>query len=411
MRVRQILHRFRGNATIPSDLAALFSVLWIGNISGNYLVDTISGNNILVTNKDFSTTTIPESSTATFSLPNTSSLKTDDDFDNAWYDSSGTIKQQTVTNLLGRDYSRTLVKYANSSPYDIEWIGVLKSSATPTSDQWNRLHTYFRLHVYWSGMFNDYGYLKDNIALDGRGYKAWIGAITYNSYTAPASGVLSSVNKFIFDLMDYGVWTGFDGIWNFMLNDGTLIDTCGALNLAVPGSYQFTFPIAPTYTTSGIKGNGSTQYGDSNYNPTSNGVNYTLNDGARGIYVYSAGTVTDYYEGHSGSGNDILTNTTGSGLHRINGGSMGSAVNSTGTGYRAINRSASNAVQYYKDLTQTTDTAASSALANQTFTLLRSAFGYGAAGLSLYFIGRSFTQTEHANIRTAFLAHKTRLGL
>lgn len=159
------LNNSRGNSIgLPSELADLFSVLWTTIVVGNEL-PSLDGNNIVIADKDFSVTNyIPSDSLATFSLPDIEALKTDDE-DGLWYDAEGVARQVTVQDLISQDYTRTLVKYSNFEPYNIDWIGILKSTAEPTAQQLNLLHRYFQLWFLWAGTINDYGVLKDNRAL------------------------------------------------------------------------------------------------------------------------------------------------------------------------------------------------------------------------------------------------------
>lgn len=410
--IRAVSSQQKNNARLlPSDLISLFSVLYLGDISGNALTDVIGGNDFTITGKDFSTNYIPATSTATFSLSNNAALKVDDGFDGAWFDDAGTSKQLTVTQLLNNDFSRTLIKFSNIAPYDIQWIGLLDDAATPTNSQWNRLHTYFQLHLYWSGVFNDFGVQKENIPPTGRGYKGWSAQVASLSLTLPSESVKSSLNKVCIDINNYSYVSGLNRMWVFMLNDNTLVNGAGTVSLISPESSLFTFPVAPTYTINGFVGDGSTQYGSTNFNPSSNGPPiYTLNSASRGMYIYTSGG--GYFDGHIASPDNVITNSNNSGLHRINSGTnFSGGVDMSGSGYRAINRSSATTTSIYNDLTKSDWTTSSSGLANENLTVLRSTFGYGTAGISMYYIGRSFTQSEHSNIRTIFLSHKTRLGL
>lgn len=393
---------------LPSNIRSLFSFLWLGTISGSELVDVISGNNITVTGMDFSTT-IPSTSTATLAMANVAALKTDDGFDGLWFTDAGAVNQVPVSYLIGNDYSRTIVKYEDSSPYNISWIGVLDDAVSLTSDQIDSLHLYFRLHIFWSGVFNNYGYLKDNRALQGYGYKQWLAEVNAASLTNPSETVKSSVNKLCLDLINYGVASGMDRCWNFMLNDSALVDGAGTISLFNSGETRLTFPVAPTYTASGFKG-GSSSYANTQFNPSTQGTNYTLNNASRGLYKYSAGTPTAYIDGHASSAVNAITEAASSSLQRINGNS-GGVGDTRPLGYFALDRSdASNHIGY-KETASSSATAASSSLVNENITILRAAFGYGDAGISFYYLGRSFSAAEHLNIRLAFLAHKTRLGL
>lgn len=254
----------------------------------------------------------------------------------------------------------------------------------------------------------------------------WAGGASYDSaltavmarwtalgYTHPSSTVLTSLNTLITDLKAAGVYTGFDGLWVPMLNDAGLVSTTGAINYISPSANQWTFPVAPSYTTSGVKGNGTDQYVDTNLNP-STATNFTLNNASFGYYQYVGGTGTNYTIGHASGSNDVMLNATSSSTAvRISGGNLtaGNPATNNTAEYYAVDRQTSSDVKVYNGTSVHTTTATSTSRQNEDFTILRAAFGYSSAGISMVFVGRSFSTAEHANIRTAILAHKTRLGL
>lgn len=403
-----MMHLFSGSTGLPASLKALFSVLWLGTVNGNELVDVIGGNNFVVTNKDF-TTTIPSTSSATIALPNVAALKNDDLFDNGWFTFAGAVNQVTPLQLVTNDYSRTLVKFNHESPYEIEWIGLLDDASTPTTDEWNQLHYYFGLHIFWSGIWNDYGYFKDNKELEGQGYKGWIGQVQALGLTEPSTSVKAALNVFCLYCINNSLWRD-DRLFPFMLNDSALVTGAGTVSLRNPGSTRFTFPNGATYTASGWKGGGSPQYGETNFNPSTQAQNFTLNNASRKIYVYEAGVPTDYYDGHVGTAGNVMTNSDSTTLQQINGASL-SGGDTRALGYKSIDRSSSTRQDFYKGVTSVGGTSNSTLIPNATFVVNRSNFGYGRSGISFWGAGPSYTAAEHLKWNTAFEAYKTRLGL
>lgn len=407
MRALNLFFLLSATSGLPQSLRDKFSLLWLGEISGNSLVDVIAGNNITITGKDFATDYIPSTSAATFALPDVAELKTDDE-DGLWYNGAGTAKQVPASYLAGNDYTRTLVKYDYSSPYNIRWIGLLKDDAVITSDEWNQLHSYFWLQPFWSGTLNLYGVTKDNRGLAADPYQDWISKVIENGYTEPSSAVKISIKKLLNDLREYGVYSGLDRFWCFMLNDANLVSTTATISMAKPEATKLTFPVAPTYTTSGFKGNGTSQYANTNFD-IATGVNYTQNSASRFFYRYVDATNGQYYEG-AGT-NNVFIASNASSLHRINGASQAVSTAVRGTGYAAIDRADSSNFSIYNETTKFDRSAASATITTNNVVISNGPFGFGDAGISFYGVGRHFTQTEHANIRTALIAHKTRLGL
>jgi hypothetical protein len=125
----------------PPDWYGLFNMIWMeGNYDGDNLKNTLTGSNITITGKDFSTDYIPITSNAIF----------------------GFSTPKTALELVSEDYPNILVKYDNTAPHHIRMIGVLKDGITLTQPELDQLHQLFDLWIWWSGEWNDYGVLKDN---------------------------------------------------------------------------------------------------------------------------------------------------------------------------------------------------------------------------------------------------------
>jgi hypothetical protein len=401
---------------IPSELQDKFSVLWLGSVVGDNLIDIISGQNIVITGKDFVTTYIPPTSTATFSLPNVAGLKTDDNFDGAWYTDAGAVKQIPVSYFINNDYSRTLVKYANEAPYNVEWIGLLKNDATISSEELDLLHEYFQLHYFWTGVFNDSGVMKDNRGMAGLGYKGWIAKCEIDlGFTGLADTVKASINKYVLDLINEGILVLTDREFMWMLNNGTLVPTYGTVSLANYDSTRGTFHNSPTFTASGTEANGSTQYFRSQFNATVGTNNYTQNSAHVSLYRYKAKTIaTSYNFGFISFATVVMTNGASSSLHRLNTTTNGPGLNMNTLDYQAIDRNAASGVgsnSIYVGTTKTDFNTTSTALSNEDLVVFRAVFGFGDDGFSMWSQGGHLTQTQHTAKRAAFLAHKTRLGL
>lgn len=140
----------------------IFDFLWMGDILGNELID-VSGNanNVLIANKDFATNYIPSVSAATFAIPDVVALRADDT-DLFWTDATNNILQKSVADLVASDYERTIIKYDNAAPHNVIWIGILKHTAILTVNQIDKLHESFELWLYWTGLLNAYGVIKEN---------------------------------------------------------------------------------------------------------------------------------------------------------------------------------------------------------------------------------------------------------
>jgi hypothetical protein len=142
-------------------LRSVLDLLWIGEVDGNFLVSCFADKRkIIITNKDFTGNYIPYSSGAIFKLPPDPDLIADD-IDHLWFDIIEAQIEVSVTDLVSGDY-RTIVKYADEDPFDVYMIGVLRKDVILSETQINYLSRDFWLWLFWSGVWNDSGRLKDN---------------------------------------------------------------------------------------------------------------------------------------------------------------------------------------------------------------------------------------------------------
>lgn len=209
------------------------------------------------------------------------------DSDKIWFkvdDSS----QRTVTTaeLIGYDFSRTLVYYEDTSPNSIKAILILKSGATLSSAKDQKARIDLHLSVWWDGTLSSYGNLKDN---RGVGKSTWIEGevVTYLNgiSTALSDTQILNLNTVVKDLkIGLGISLlsdFFDTIW---IIGGETKET--SYKNLVKDAHHITVTAEPTWTTlEGSKGNGSSQFLNTNYKPSSQGVNYKQNDAAYGIYI------------------------------------------------------------------------------------------------------------------------------
>lgn len=94
-----------------------------------------------------------------YTCPATADYQTADT-DRLWFLPSTTQLNVKTSDMIGFDFTRTIIKYDSESPYSIRVIMILSSDIA--AGKVDRLHKDFELPIYWSGIFNDNGYLKDN---------------------------------------------------------------------------------------------------------------------------------------------------------------------------------------------------------------------------------------------------------
>jgi hypothetical protein len=148
---------------LSPDLLAKFELLWEAGYNGDNLQSIINSDVITVTGKDWTGKFIPETTSATFAVPNNATYLACDGTDDFLFDDEDTLIQNTFADLIGYDPQRTFIKYSDFEPYEVSKWGILKADAVLTDGDKNELSRYFKLHIMYFDEWNDYGYNKDNV--------------------------------------------------------------------------------------------------------------------------------------------------------------------------------------------------------------------------------------------------------
>lgn len=220
-----------------------------------------------------------------------------------------------------------------------------------------------------------------------------------------------------------GVWTKLDCLWILAAHDSqaALLDWKNLSDATAVNS--------PTFTTDrGFTGDGSTSYINTNFTPSTDGVNYTQNSACMGAYL-NAGTDTAV-SGPNSIGFNSNSNARQSRIEPWRSATGGATVRvrmndatattvgtiATRFGLTASNRSASNAVQVYRNGSSIGTSAVTSAALG---TIDAYILGFNDAGLltgqndnrcAAAFVGGSLTSTEHADLFTAIEAYLDAVG-
>jgi hypothetical protein len=200
------------------------------------------------------------------------------------------------------------------------------------------------------------GASKPNFDAD---YQAVLNYATTQGYNLPTYSQRLKQNQLLLDLKAGGIWSKLDsfrvyatdGDSSYALIDWKRLVMCTAVN-------------SPTFTTNvGYRGNGTSAYINSNYNPTANAVNYSLNSASIFAYISSVRTVGQIqaYQGQF-SGSSYLLFAAGTnviGETYIN--SVTGVTNGlTGVGFQLVNRlDATTLNVYYQGVLRNTNSSAS----------------------------------------------------
>lgn len=216
-------------------------------------------------------------------------------------------------------------------------------------------------------------------------------------YALPDAVQRKRQNQLILDLKAAGIWAKLDAWYIFDRGSAGF----ATLNWKNPVANQCTLVNSPTWTEGEGFAGDTTAYIDTNFNCAVHGVNYTLNNASRGVWIYLASEGTTGPEGISGQTLNCLLNGN-SGAQRINQGTtnLSISVDLRGTGLKAINRTSSSNVVCFSETTRSDATAASDSVSSANQVLLHRAMSWWLGGLSAYWIGAALVD-EHTALHNA----------
>lgn len=221
-------------------------------------------------------------------------------------------------------------------------------------------------------------------------YQAVLNYATTQGYTPPSSSQQILQNQLVLDLKASGVWSKLDTFANFA--------TDGSSNFALidwKRLSQYTAVNSPTFTTNqGFKGNGTSSYINTNFTPSTNGVNYQLNNASRFFYGFDALNAARF-EGNLGGVNNMRYSNFTPGYDTIKINSGASNVMSSAFQYdlssemKSIHRTSSTDIMLYNAKIGGNRTLTSVDLPTSNQTLFRVGTIYVAVGAKMYAMGAS----------------------
>ena len=218
-------------------------------------------------------------------------------------------------------------------------------------------------------------------------YQAVLNYATSQGYTLPSAGQQIIQNQLVSDLKAAGVWAKLDVLYVFA-NDGG--QDFATLNWKNPSAHQATLVNSPVFTSNvGFTGNATNAYIDTNFNPATQGVNYTLNDAGRfGYYSARPTTGANFFEGNaSGISTTRTVNSTNT-QQFINSGILNATVTFVEANpWRAINRTSSVDVVLFTSVNRFDRTSTSTTVQSFNQFIMRSGGGYSAHTVNFYAMG------------------------
>jgi hypothetical protein len=238
---------------------------------------------------------------------------------------------------------------------------------------------YLGSNLVWSGMDAD--------------YKAILDYATAQGYTLPSSGQQTLQNQLVVDLKNGGIWAKLDtfavfatdGDSDFALIDWKRLSDYTAIN-------------SPTFTTNqGFQGDGISAYIDSNFNPSTSGVNYTLNSASFGSLIRTFGITGINGSVLNGDGIPLWFRFTDSRLYVNSSGFIGSVTTPANKSLVVGNRPNFGLQEYYLNgAFISNDSDISTAIPTNSLRALRQSTTYSNSQISFSFAGGSLNSTEQA---------------
>ena len=224
-------------------------------------------------------------------------------------------------------------------------------------------------------------------------YQAVLNRAVALGYTLPTAPQQIIQNNLVLALKAGGIWSKLDVLYIFANNGGTEF---ARLNWKNPNVNLATLINPLTFTTNqGFNGNGTLSYIDTNFNPSTNGVNYTLNNASISTYLFSVGAPP--IAGSLGGDNRLTIGSSASNyrLNTSNGLNSSFAIN--GIGLKSFNRTTSTNLTLFNGLIGENRTATSTALPT-TSLILRYTSNYGTSIISTYSMGASLVSENTAYV-------------
>jgi hypothetical protein len=226
----------------------------------------------------------------------------------------------------------------------------------------------------------------------------------------------SAVNQLVLDLKSYNIWTKIKALYPIVGGSAS----SHAVNLKTPGTYNLTFATGVTHSSTGMTGNGTSGYANTQFNTSTQS---TLNNTHLSFYSRTNLENSSIDAGNSnaagtqwllatrftsvGAISDQYNSTTG----RL------TATNTNSQGFYIQSRTASNVHKLFKNGSQlgTTNTGASGSLLNLNMTLLcqnqnGTPASYSIRQCAFASIGDGLTDAESSNFYTAVNTYQTTLS-
>lgn len=245
-----------------------------------------------------------------------------------------------------------------------------------------------------------------NLFLKARGksfepeYQAILTKAIDLGYTLPSASVQTKQNTLLASMKVSGVWNKLDVFYVFAVDNNA--SAFATINWKNPNANQSTLVSSPTFVSNGgFQGNGTSSYIDTNFNPATQGVQYTQNNASRYFFTHAI-SGTGRLDGVLSSNANTMTRGSNQ-SQRINAGTNNLSAPfdyDANVNTKSIHRTSASNVTLYNSTTGSVGlTQTSTAITSANQLILRGSVLYGAHTCAAYAMGASLI-AEHS----AFIA-------
>jgi hypothetical protein len=234
-------------------------------------------------------------------------------------------------------------------------------------------------------------------------YQAILNYATTQGYTLPSESQRIKQNQLLLDLKAGGIWNKLDTFVVFA--------TDGSSNFALVDwkrLSQYTAVSSPLFITNqGFQGDGLSSYLNTNFTPSINGVNYTLDNASRLAWISGTSTNTQI-DGSLTQNNNLMLKVNSNNQRFNTTFTINIAADNSHDGYRLFNRLSSIDVALFSDTTLFSRLQGSQSLPSANQTILANAGNRSGNLVSFYGMGASLF-SENTALRTALTNYITSL--
>lgn len=225
----------------------------------------------------------------------------------------------------------------------------------------------------------------------------------------PGADTANAQNTLIVELKAAGAFQ----IWHVFYITAQRTEAGALINVIAPGTHNASNVSSTAFTMyEGFTGDGTADYINTNWNPSTDSIPYRRNSASIGIYLRN-----DKDENKKildqGSAANLVPEATGASYARINSGSVDSWSNTVSGGLLVLNRSSQSIITLYVNggtKGNVTKTSAAMANANMNFVGAPAWTEYGTRQVAIFFAGDSMDATMQTAVNTAIEKYLDAIG-